>query len=92
MLQAQCDQALLLDNSIHKKYASQHAPERAKYRPRKQPKDSFQEELERLKAGVSGEAQAAVASENAPEEQNSEFDLSALEREAAEFMRLRRRK
>jgi hypothetical protein len=92
LLKAQCDQALLLDNSIQKTYESQGIPERIKYRPRKIQKDSFLNELERMQEADAAGSNSFEAGSVANSEASSVFDVSALEREAAEFMRVRRRK
>lgn len=92
LLQAQFDHAMLLDNSIHTLYASQPTPSKGKYRPRKVPADSFQEELARLKQAEEGGCNRDPASTEASPEAATEFDISVLEREAADFMRNRRRK
>ena len=93
MLQAQCDDAMFLDNTICTKYASQTAPSKPRYRPRKLPADAFQEEINRLElAGPSGGQTQEVAPSNQPGTSESALDYASMEQEVAVFMRNRRRK
>lgn len=93
-LQAQCDHAMMLDNSIHTLYASQPTPSKPKYRPRKLEQDSFQQELDRLEqtklASDTGAPQSGL--EPSALGPDTGVDVDSLEREVAEFMRNRQRK
>lgn len=92
MLQAQCDNAMLLDNSVRQLYAAEPAPSRSPYRPKKKQVDAYQQEIERLSqardSGVVVEPQGKIY----VQEGAAELDIQALEKEAAEFMRNRCRK
>lgn len=92
MLQAQCDNAMLLDNSVHTLYAAEPVPSKSPYRPKKPQVDAYQQEIQRLaqaKDSVPGSNQGC---DPAPTEGSGDFDIQALEKEAAAFMRTHRRK
>lgn len=93
MLQAKCDNAMLLDNSVHKHYAAEQAPSKPPYRRKKKPQtDTYQQEILRLtQAHEKGTNLVAHGAETtvAP---SAELDFQALENEAAAFMRSRHRK
>lgn len=93
LLQAQCDDAMLLDTSVHKLYAAEPAPPKSPYRPKKKrPADAYELEIQRLaEAHANGTSAIPIASA-APVDTPAELDFIALEKEAAEFMRNRRSK
>jgi hypothetical protein len=88
-LAEKCEQALLLDNSIHTIYASQPLPSKGKLRTRKRKPDAFDLELERLKMGQTTTSQLTSSLAPATPEPTLEY---ALEQEVSEFLRCRRRK
>lgn len=93
MLQAKCDDALFLDNTICTLYASQTAPSKPRYKPRKPPADAFQEEISRLeKADAKDGRRVEISSAAEPSNLDSVLDVESLEQEVANFMRNRRRK
>lgn len=94
MLQAQCEQALQLDQTIRTTYASQQAPSKGKYRPRKKNNDAFQEEIHRLQQaeetpGIESPSNADPVISHDPV---GEYDLEGLQQAAAEFRPSWRRK
>jgi len=90
LLQARCEHALLLDNTISTTYAAQPVPSKRKYRQRKAQPDIFAQEVERLQKEKESEP-APPESSNAAE-LNCDVDVGSLEREVAVFMRSRGRK
>ncbi|NVL49995.1 hypothetical protein F2S72_09615 [Pseudomonas syringae pv. actinidiae] len=94
MLQAKCDNAMLLDNSVHKLYAAKELPSKQPYNPRrKKPHaDAYELEIQRLTQardeGVEPDSVAVQVHQAA----STQLDIQALEAEAAAFLRSRRRK
>lgn len=92
MLQAQCDNAMLLDNSVHQLYAAEPAPSKSRYRPKKPQVDAYQLEIERLSLAKDSVVVAEPPVKISVQESVADLDVQALEKEAADFMRNRRRK
>ncbi|HDS1721582.1 hypothetical protein NPS53_08730 [Pseudomonas putida] len=91
MLQAQCDDAMLLDSSVRKLYAAEHAPSKNPYRPKKKA-DAYQLEIQRLAEAQANNASPVTTAPPTTTDTPMELDFLALEREAADFMRNRNRK
>lgn len=94
MLQAKCDNAMLLDNSVHTLYEAEQAPSKAPYRPkrRKPQADAYQQEIKRLTQAQESGIKPEIEAPSAHDASSTQLDFQALEREAAEFLRSRRRK
>lgn len=89
ILQAKCEHALLLDNSISTTYAAQPTPTKAKHRQRKVRPDAYEQEVKRL---LETQETVNVPSPEIQPDTSHGVDISSLEREVALFMRSRRRK
>lgn len=93
ILAAECENAILLDNSVRTLYAAEPAPPKSAYRPRKKRRaDAYELEIQRLSEardnGAATQATAPVSTVASP----IELDFLSLEVEAAAFMRGRSRK
>lgn len=93
MLQAKCDDAMLLDRSVHKLYAAEELPSKTRYRPRKKPAvDAYLLEIQQLSNAQTKTTEADTPLSEANAAKPEEFDFQALEIEAAAFARNRGRK
>lgn len=92
MLQAQCDNAMLLDISVHQLCAAEPAPSKSPYRPKKPQIDAYQLEIERLSQAKDSSVAVEQPVKIRVQEDAADLDIQALEKEAADFMRNRRRK
>lgn len=92
MLQAQCEQALFLDNTIHTLYASEPEPTKGRYRQKKKAPDAYAEEVAQLQADREGKMNAPQSSVTTAQDAGGDVDVESFEKEVAAFMRGRRRK
>lgn len=91
-LQAKCDTAILVDNSVHQVYAAEPAPQRSPYRRRKPKPDSYQQEIERLALARDTPPAAKTAADKCLLADGTDLDIQTLQQEANTFVRNRRRK
>lgn len=93
LLQAKCDDAMLLDQSVHTLYAAEELPSKTPYRPRKKPSvDAYQLEIQQLANAQTKNTEADTPPSEADAAKLEDFDFQALEMEAAAFARSRGRK
>lgn len=91
-LKSQCDNAMLLDNSVHQLYAAEPLPSKTPYRPRKPKADAYQQEIQRLAQARDTGVVAKLAVDACMAEATTDLDIQTLEQEAASFVRNRQRK
>lgn len=93
LLEAQCENAMLLDNSVRTLYAAEPGPPKSAYRPRKKRRaDAYELEIQRLSEARDNGAATHAAAPAPTVASPIELDFQALEVEVAAFMRDRRRK